>query len=279
MNDFGSQLSAALREQAQEISMSVDMQQAERNLQDSMRSARRTRRAWTVVGVAASIAAITAGAVFVSNNRTTSQPGPITSTHIKPSEVPYPFSSVLRFPELTATLPGWAPYAKAQSNTWPWGAVFGQTLCETDSGLCPDKPSRYIYITDVAHMYTLTGTKNVVPTYAELVTAWEATSQAGFGEVRDVGTTTVAGRRTTTMTVVVTRQFSGPAGCETATTPNYSGGCYGIVPGLTLNLAIVDQGAKPPTLLWESYETSQSQESAPVAAEFRTWLATVQFGK
>ena len=49
MNAFASALSAALHEEAQEIAMSADMQHAERQLQESIRSMDRRRRVWIAV--------------------------------------------------------------------------------------------------------------------------------------------------------------------------------------------------------------------------------------
>ena len=61
MNDFASALSTALHEEAKEIGMSSDLQQAQRQLEQSMRSSDQRRRVWVAVAAAAAVVLVVAG--------------------------------------------------------------------------------------------------------------------------------------------------------------------------------------------------------------------------
>jgi hypothetical protein len=260
--------------------MSADMQQAQRQLQDSIRSADRRRRAWVVVAAAAAVVVV-AGLAFGLNRPTAqpARPGP-SPTQPAHASVPYPLDAFMLTPPLTAQLPGWvtSPNTLAAKNQ---GEVdFGAEYCSNPTNptaLCPNGQDRAIRLLSVQYMYPLDATKITEPSYAQYVNDWKAVQRLGYGTVSDITTTTVGGKPATTMTVSMTKGTFGLAQCQTATSPKVSA-CYQTVPARTLHLAIVDHGSgQPPTLLFESLNTANTADAQAVAAEFTTWLATVRF--
>jgi hypothetical protein len=276
MNDFASVLTAALQKDAKETEMSVDMQKAETQLKESIAAAKRRRTVWAGVLAAAAVIIIVAGAAFAFL-RPTTKAGPVApSPSTSPSaQVLFPFTAQMT-PPLTAQLPAWVARAEVFSNG-AGGATFAQTNCDAPSGLCADGQDRRIDVLPIRHMYALDSDTSISPTYAQFVAAWSDVQRLGYGNVTDVTTTTVDGQRATTMRVALTKPVNGLAGCESATAKKNEGGCFGLVPGVTLDLAIIYRGAgQPPTLLWESHNSTNKAETEAIATEFLSWLATVQ---
>ena len=105
MNEFAEALSATLHERAQETAMSIDMPQAERQLQESIRSADRRRRVWVAAAAAAAFLIAVAGIAFAFNRPTAqpAQPKPSHANRRAPAPVPADASQLI--PPLTAQLP------------------------------------------------------------------------------------------------------------------------------------------------------------------------------
>ena len=266
MNDFASSLSSALHEEAQEIAMSADIQQAERRLQKAIRSVDRRRRVWIAVAAAAVIVVAVTGTTLGFRLPTT-QPAGSTPTTSQQAPAPVPFAATQLNPPMTVQLPHWTLTASHGEDTGPYASAYD--FERPDAG-------REIHLLSVGWMYPLGTTAITKPSYAELVADWKAVQPFGYGTVSDVSTTSVGGKPATTMTVAVTQSAAGLAFCDSPTTGQNV--CAGIDAGRTLHLAIVDQGAsQPPTLLWENAATDDSA-SPSAAAEFATWLATVRFG-
>ena len=100
MNEFASALSTALHQEAQEIAMSADMQHAERQLQESIRSVDRRRRVWIAVAAAAAVLVVAAGitAGIKLPNAQPTNPRPTTS---QPAARPIPFAANKLHPPLS----------------------------------------------------------------------------------------------------------------------------------------------------------------------------------
>jgi hypothetical protein len=281
MNEFATALSAALHEEAKEIAMSADMQQAQRQLEDSIRSADRRRRAWVAVAAAAAVVVV-AGLAF-GLNRPSAQPGRPGPSPTQPARasVPYPLDAFMLTPPLTAQLPGWVTSPNALAVKNQGNVSFGAGYCSNPTNptaLCPNGQDRAIRLLSVRYMYPLDATKITEPSYAQYVNDWKAVQRLGYGTVSDVTTTTVGGKPATTMTVSLTKGTFGLAQCLTATSPKVSDPCYQTLPARTLYLAIVNHGSgQPLTLLFEGLNAANTADARAVATEFTTWLATVRF--
>jgi hypothetical protein len=268
MNDFASALSTALHNRALEIDMSIDMQQAERQLGQSIRSAQRRRRIWIAVTAVAAILIVTAGialGIKVPKAQPT-QPHPTTTSQQKPIQ----FGADKLRPTATILLPHWIVGGDLnKNNDFNYAGGYGY---EQPHG------SREIRLFSVGYMYPLDAGTIAHPSYAALVAYWKAVQTHGYGTVSDVATTTVGGKTATAMTVTTTKQANGFAYCDNATNvPQDSSACAGVFPNQVMHVAIVDQGnTEPPTLFWESSTTADTT-SPSAAAEFATWLATVRF--
>jgi hypothetical protein len=266
MNDFASALSTALHEEAQEIAMSADMQQAERQLQQSIHSADRRRRIWIAVAAAAVVLVAVAGIAFAFN-RPKAQPAQPKPTQTTSAGMTEPLTFPLT-PPITLQLPRWILVDGSNDENFPHGFGYSQP-----------NGGRSIKFLSVGYMYPLGATKITHPSYAALVEDWKAVQTRGYGIVSDVVTTaSVDGKPATTMDVAFTKRADGFALCAEATDLRTDqNDCLGIFPNRLAHVVIVDQGkTQPPTLVWES---SSSTNPDPVAAsELAAWLATVHFG-
>jgi hypothetical protein len=268
MNDFASALSTALHEEAQEIAMSADMQQAESQLQQSIRSADRRRRVWIALAAAAALVVAAAG-LTLGIKRSPAQPTLPQPTQSATAEMTVPLTFPLT-PAMTAQLPHWVLESGANDENFTHG--FGYSQPQGD---------RSIKFLSVSYMYPLGATKITHPSYAELVAYWKAIQTRGYGTVADLAATTVDGKPATTMTVTVSKDIpQGFALCQEATDlRTNTDACMGKIHNRLMHVVIVDQGKSfPPTLLWESTSsTAQDAASPPATSEFATWLATVHF--
>jgi hypothetical protein len=109
MNEFAGVLSATLRDRAQESAMSIDMQQAEHQLQESIRSAERRRRIWISVAAAAAVLVVVVGITLGIKLPTAQpvQPAGTNPTTSQPAALPIPFTATGLHPRLTVQLPHW----------------------------------------------------------------------------------------------------------------------------------------------------------------------------
>jgi hypothetical protein len=283
MNEFASALSATLHEKAQEIAMSTDMQHAERQFQESIRSVDRRRRVWIAAAAAAAILIMGVGITLGIKLPTSRPPQPAhpNPTSSQPATNPILFDAKHLPAPLTVRLPHWI--ASTKPFVGRWGAASAYAFELPNGG-------RDIHLISVRYMYPLGATKITQPSYAALVAHWKAVQPRGYGTVTDIATATVGGKPATTMTVAFTKRAPGLDHCDAATgVPTDSNGapivqtapgwtlCGAPEAGRTYHLAIVNEGrALPPTVLWEASATNDSV-SPSTASEFATWLATVRF--
>jgi hypothetical protein len=232
---------------------------------------RRVRRRHVWVAMASAAAAlVVAGIAFAVNRPTqvgsTNTPPPTSTTS---TQAGFHFEGRYLVPTTTAVLPHWI--ASAADSYYHGGYHYDQT-----------NGDRAINLFVVTSMYPLGATKVTHPSYAALVEDWKAIQTAGYGTVSDVVATTVDGKPATRMTVHVSKDYPGGfALCRGTGLPPNGDACAGLFHDRLMYVAIVDQGRTyPPTLLWESQSSSSATPdtaSPSAAAEFATWLATVQF--
>ena len=277
VNEFASELSTALRDEARELGMAVDVLRLERQLQLQIRTTDRRRRTW--VGVAAAAVLVLVAGWFAAGTVRT-QPAP-PATHPSPSPThlrttpPYPLNARLLQRPLTAQLPNWVAYTDAV-----YGEVgeydYSQSDCGGRGDPCPAGQDVAIALYDVEYMYPpQPGSKVTKTSYSAYVHAWKEIQPLGFGTVTDVRATTVAGRPATAMTVSFTKGVDGLARCSVGNAPLHD--CWSVDAKRTFRLVIVNQGTgTPPVLLYESWNTNNPRAQA-LASEFDTWLATVRF--
>ena len=270
MNDFGSALSAALHEEAREIMMSADMQQAEQRLQESMRKSRSERRTWTLVLAAAAVLVIVAGAAFMLSRPT--------APAVSPVEPTVQVTTESLTPNLTARLPGWTAAATYLEKD-PGKVGWNQTDCsQQPGGACPTGQDLRLRFFSVLAMYKPADGPTVTsePTYAQYVSHIEGLQDAGAATVSEQRALTVGGLPATAFSVTPLAEEPGSIACENEFIAKPD--CWaGISPGRELELVVVDQGAGlPPTVITMGMNSANTEQTQRFA-EFQAMLDTIRF--
>ena len=274
MNDVDSMLSTALREEAEEISMSVDLTKGAGALDERLDRADRRKRRTTWI-IAASAAVVLVAAVIGARalgERHDSSPVVPTPT---PTRSASPYTSTAFAVPLTLTPPGWTvPTSTLVDDLAPTRITWAQSECAppapcdwgSDFGLRVIAPSTYF---DPAHPDTPTP----VTTYAGYVDYLETWAANGV-TVSDRSETTVGGRPAVVVTMRSTAPPSGMWGCELPTEAKVN--CWGPVQGVAVRFAVVDAPGRP-ILIWTK-ASEQNPSAAQSFQDFDTMLGTVTFG-
>ncbi len=184
MNDFESVLSTALRAEAEEISMNVDMQKAADSIDVRIdRAERRKRRqSWMVVAAAAVvIVAIVLGARLFTGRGVAQPVSP------KPTPSPMTVTTSTMTPNFTIALPGWTrdvPLEGVESDTGQAG--WSQKDCsQLPTRLCPVGEDLRVRFFSVRAMYRPQDGPTVTsdPTYAQYVAYIASLPAAGAATV------------------------------------------------------------------------------------------------
>jgi hypothetical protein len=200
---------------------------------------------------------------------TTSQASPSATGQVEDDAPPFAVDAARLTPPLTAELPAWAASVKVDLGPGSYNYT-GPDSAGPNSG-------RGIRLYSVMYMYPLGSAKmRTHPSYDQMVASYKEVQTLGYGTVGDVAAASVDGRSATTMTVALTKDVYGLAGCPTAVTDRTS--CTHAVAGRVQRVTLVDNGAgKPVTLLFESWNRVVDSDDAPVLAEAAAWLSTVKF--
>lgn len=274
MNDFASVLSTALRDEAEEISMSVDMNEGSTKLDQRLDAADRSRRRRTWLAVAA--AAVVVAGVAVGLRALTAQhdPAPVAPSPT-PSRTAAPYTSSAFVVPMTLTPPGWTvPSTTTLDDLAPTRIVWGQSECAppapcdwgADFGLRIVAPATYWAPTNIS---SATPVRSYAQ-YAAYVGTWSA---AGI-PVSDRVDRKVGGRDAVVVTIKASAPTQGVFGCELATEarPN----CWSPEPSLVIRFAVVDAPGHP-IILWTKASEKNPAVSDALSA-FDTMLDSVVFG-
>ena len=278
MNEFELSLANALRDEAKEISMRTDQQQAANELRVRLDRADRTRRRrhFAYAAGAAAAAVLVLVAVVVTSRQASPTDGAGPAAPDESGAAPS-FTATFLQPPLHATLPSWTEHADAQRN----GAseLFEESSCAGLYGAspCSDDADLKLRILTPFYFYppgSLTTIEH--PSYAEYVAAWDALESSGTATISDRSSATVGGRPATVMSLKVQEDAPGAIACPTATSSAVSQ-CAPLIAGRAVRVAIVDQGADAaPTVFYISLN-GDAADRASRFAEFDTMLSTVGF--
>jgi len=143
MTDFESRLATALRDEAEEFSMNVDMQRGSEDLSVRLDEVDRSRRVWFAVGAVAAVAVVVAVGLVVAAR------GPARNATIPPAtQAPAPSSSAsvhsdpYFHPTFTAVLPAWVVENNVPShedNEYAWW----NSACDVPADCADLSISRY----------------------------------------------------------------------------------------------------------------------------------------
>lgn len=277
MTDLDSAVIATLRAEAREAGMRTNSREQYEELSDRLDAVDRThaRSRWLLaVGVAATLVV----AMVVVGRPAPS--GPLVG-----SEPPSPAESQsgMRYtatnlePDATVTLPGWTASALIDWKAYQ-GVLFTEGPCGEPAGAvaCSEADDLKLRLESVTSFIPEPAAPQVLdPSYADVLGHLDALADGDVVVVADRGETEVAGRPATVMTLTAMHDAAGALGCPTVGTPK--GECYPLIAGRTVRLALVDQGAKPPTLLYVSTNTD-APDSPDRLAELDAMLETVVWG-
>ncbi len=266
MNTFESTLTAVLRDEAQELTMSIDQNRAAEELHSRLDDIEVSRRRW-YVGVGAGVAAAVALIVFLGviakpvAQAPPADPGPSASatgsgSSYATSEFRAPFSVAI--PDWIATR---AAVTSESTEHVTWSVCSG--------GSCTRQVVvRYRWLvppTDTAPGRLMLG-------YDDYVAYLRSLEASGDISLSDVASTTVDGRSATVMTLLPSASFAGELGCET-------GGwqvddCWRPAASTPVRVAVIQHEDYP---LVARVETPAGNPDADAAAQFDGVLASIRF--
>ena len=286
MNDFQSLLSTALRDEAEEISMSVDMnkgsEQLEQRLDQTDRSRRRTR--WILVAAAAAVVVVAAVAVQAWRGLGTSSappvgPAPSSSPSGSPSSTPSSspspsptkgFRSTVFGVPFVADLPRWT--ASLDTPRWPTSEQPEWVTWNR----CPDGATECIGLSFNRYHYVLDeAASTYVPvTYASYLAYLQKLQTDGLIDITDQKAITVGGRPATWLAITGRAEVAYGIGCHTDTS------CDNFGDGLQGYYAVVDTGGTDPDkdvlVIWTRAGAVAAPEQAWIE-DFRSMLASLRF--
>jgi hypothetical protein len=266
MNTFESTLTAVLRDEAQELTMTIDQNRAAEVLHSRLDDVDSSRRRW-YVGLATGVAAVVALVVVLgvvarpAADAPPANPGPSATA---PGERSTYTTSEFRVP-FSLVLPAWIASARAVTSesqdhvTW---SVCVSSSCTRQS------VARFHWIT--APTETTSGT--LMPGYDGYLAYLRDREAAGDLAVGEVSTTEVGGRRTTIMTIVPSATFAGTLGCETGGWSTDD--CWNPVPSVPLRLAVIDQGDFPVLM---HLDVPPGEARADAEAQFDAAVGSLRF--
>ena len=279
MNDIASALATALRAEAEEISMNVDMQKAEETIDSRMQAAdrRRHRRSWVALAAAAvAIVAVVLGARAIGG-RGTAEPPVGTPT---PSASPWTVTTSTMTPNFSIALPAWTRDTDvANTEVNPGLAGWSQQDCsQRPTKVCDAGKDLRLRFFSVRAVYRPQDGPRVTasPTYAQYVAHIAALPTTGTATVSPPSTLTVGGRPATAFTVTPKLEAPGTIACETEF--DAAPDCWaGLSPGRVIRLVVVDHGSGlPPTVAVLGMNASNPDQALRIS-ELDTSLASVHF--
>ena len=276
MNDFESALSTALRAEAEEISMNVDMHEGAEVLSNRLDDAERSKRRGTwikaatgVLAVAATIAVIAFGVNAIRSDHKSDPVSPtvprFTSGGTNPGVIGtfgVPFS---------VELPPWARgTGPTYHNEEPADVIWNR---------CPQNVDNECIGLQFDRIGTVGWPKRTPVTYASFLAHLRTLATQGKITITDTTPTTVGGRPASVMSVFSPGGLENGLGCHSQTVDSLDQ-CVGFFAGVPGRYAVVDTGSLDPDrqvmVIW-------SDAGAVAAAEegwqqqFDHMLTTVRF--
>jgi hypothetical protein len=279
MTDFESRLSAALRDEAEELSMDVDLNKAANQLDVRLDETEKSRRRWSVVVAVAATVAVVVGVgvllgVLRSRDADSAPVNPPPSPSASASVTATSFSSSGFVHRFTWTPPLWAAANPTGVDTGSSNRVVWE-----QSGCVPATPCDYPIdykirvIASVGYWSTPTATAQTrATTYAAYLAQIQAQRKYGL-TIADEKTTTVGGRPATLMTLTAApgSNLVSVLGCERPNDTREM--CWGLEPVFTIRFAVVDTVGGVTTMWLRATSTNPDKDRA--FADFESALQTL----
>jgi hypothetical protein len=280
MNDFASVLSAALRDEAEEISMSVDMNKGSARLDQRLDSADRSKRRtrWLVV-VAGAAAAVAVAALAWRGLSTTNPPpvgpGPVPSSSSPSPSSPGPsptkgFTSKTFGVPFVADLPRWT--GSLDRPEWP----SSQQPEWVTWNRCPAGGTECIGLSFNRYglVYDETKAQYLTVGYASYLAYLEKLRKDGLIDITARTSIKVGGRPATLLAITGRANLPSGIGCHSDTS------CDNFGDGLKGYYAVVDPAGLDPDgavlVIWTRAGAVAAPEKAWVE-DFRSMLAGLRF--
>lgn len=270
-------LAAALRDKAEEIAMSTDLNEGRARLERSLDEvdAGRRKRMWVTGALAAAAVAVVIAIAFGVSRPSAEPPATGPSTPASQSAGPsMTVSTSTLTPNLTADLPYWTAFVSPGS--WVNGLIWYSEGAEGCQQGCADDKDRTFMMVQ-PRTIALPGqarTSGSAPSAQQVVEAWTAVQQTGYGTVVDAPkATTVGGEPATSLTVQVDKAVAGPVGCENDLLES----CIRVPAGRVVRVTVVDTGDPLPTVFY-LVRNASNPASGAVAADLDAVVGTVTWG-
>ena len=227
MNDFESRLSTALREEAEEFAMNVDVQKGASELEVRLDGADRSKRRMYGLWALAAVAVV--ALMVVGYGLIAPKPVPAPKPVVTPTR---DFSSTqFRLP-FSVDLPGWVRTStvvpvseKPEWVTW---------------NRCPSNETECIGLSFNRNAYLLQSDRFVAVTYSAYLAYLDGLEKSGAIQITGRTKQKVGGRSATVVSLTPMRDVPGGAGCHNDTS------CEDFYTGVKTRIAVVDTAAVDP---------------------------------
>jgi hypothetical protein len=268
MNDFESRLITALREEAEEFSMNVDMDEAANEFDVRLDESDKSRRRWSVVVAIAATAVVVIGVGVLLGGlraRGTDQ-GPAGPT---PSPQPR-FTSSEFAPETSLTLPEWV----RQSHTVWTGDQPDELWWRACWENCPGVAPSTMLVVSVASVRTGTPSTAFAPITSaqQFLDRLDAMQRLGEVALSDRSQVLVDGHPGTLLTMQEKATITGGIACET----DLGLACWDLNAGDWDRLVVLNYNSR--VLLLVASTASTSPQLPEIQSQFEQMLPTVRFG-
>lgn len=279
MTDFEHTLATALRDEAEEISMTTDQQRAAQELSTRLDESdrRRRRRTWTVALVAAAAVAIAVVGVRVLSSTTPPDARPL-GPSVSQSPTPTPSPTPTRYDDaftsrgfekpFTATVPDWVaefmpgPISeKARHVTW--------NRCPGGDECIGLSVSRFVAVP----IDPTSSSTRPIASYDAYVKHLTSVGKKPGVTVTEKKATTVDGKPATVFSFTSTEDLPDMLGCETAVIGGDN--CWTLAAGVPTRVAVVDTGGAPVVVLTRTPEGNP--DGADWLGQFDGFLASLRF--
>ena len=263
MNDFESRLTTALREEAEEFAMNVDVQKGASELDARIAGAEQRRRRATGMWVLAGVAALVLGVVGyrLIALRSTPLPGPVVTPTVdySSSEFGLPFS---------ADLPAWiTTYLASPTSEKPEWVTWNR---------CPSAESECIGLSFNRTAFVLQNSAFTTITYSAYLAHLERLATSGAIEITARSTGDVGGRPATVLSILPLRDVPAGVGCHADTT------CEDFLKGVPGRYAVIDTRSIDPDgeflVVWTRAGAVGAAEVA-WETDFTSMLGSLRFGR
>ena len=268
MNDFESRLATALRDEAEEFSMNVDMDKATNELDVRLDQSDRSSRRWSVVvAIAATVAVVIGVGVLLGALRARgTDPGPASPT---PTPLPR-FTSSEFAPPTSLVLPEWI----RQSHTVTSGDLPAELWWRACWENCPGvAPSTMLFVS-IASVRTGTPSAEFAPIASaqQFLDRLDAIQRLGEVAVSDRSQVLVDGHPGTMLTVQEKATITDGFACET----DLGLACWDLNAGDWDRLVVLDYNSRVLVLVGSTASTSP--QLPEIQSQFEQMLPTVRFG-